>query len=730
MSKITKTEDARGQVVEALKKEYFQRIEDSTPPEVKDNFIFDLTNKKAFKIHLNKARVAEWHLWEWFKVYQHEAVVSTGGIRGAQNISYPWDARFPLNQLGVALATIGKAMVLKEELPNKIIHKMCSGEVRYNTGTYMEIISRIQAAQGIITHTPTNQQRTSIWMTSFLIFMLDYDGGEYVTSSHAISSKIATKDLDNQGSQFVPEMSAKFVKKIEQILIQAETEGFDIELEAIDSPLIVPAEDGYKLYLKYLKNGVATPQGLVLVKKQINQGFKLMLETVGGCMFNIMKDLFEHLEIYQAFDFNNTEEDPFFHGVGKTMFNPIKKKVEFFDWGCDVTIDEVILTLGYEKLLADKEPGYAVLMTDPDGDRLVIGQVETVSRKSILEKLGISYFVINEEKIFVRYSPNQSFLLILNYYTQQLKETGLWNNHPRFLVTTTPSAATWVEWAEKNKVAVINVPVGFKEIASIIKKVEEQMTESPDKNVEIHDIYGNLIDLGKNPRLVFAGEESGGMIIGPEELIKSAAGRTALSMREKSAAEASVIATIMAAYLFKEKKFLSEYFKETLDKFDIKWFFDLRIERKLYNDCNPNPEMLKQEKTAGEAVRDKIDNFFLSIALSIRLGKIDLLTAKEILVEALPEVDFSKLENVYFVGDGTYFRFNDKFVEIRKSGTDAVIKCYFCGANYQEATTVARAIINYSGEMTPKFKAAIDLEIYSNCQQLGLEILWEFQRTP
>ncbi|MFH1253297.1 MAG: hypothetical protein V1664_03135 [Candidatus Uhrbacteria bacterium] len=729
MSRITKTEDVRGQTVEAFKSEYFKQIEESTPPEVKSDFIFDLTNKKAFKIHLDKARVEEWRLWEWFKVYQHEAVVSTGGIRGAQNISYPWDVRFPLNQLGVALATVGKAMVLKDEMPNKIIHKMCSGEVRYNTESYIEIISRIQAAQGIVTHVPINQRRTSVWMTSFLIFMLDYDGGEYVTSSHALSSKIATKDLDNQGSQFVPEMSEKFVKKIEQILIQAETKGFDIELADADSSLIVPAEDGYKLYLKYLKNGVATSHGLALVKEQVNQGFKLMLETVGGCMFNIMKDLFEHLEIYQAFDFNNTEEDPFFHGVGKTMFNPIKKKEEFFDWGCDVTINEVVLTLGYEKLLADKEPGYMVLMTDPDGDRLVAGQVETVSRKAVLEELGISYFAINEEKLFVRYSPNQFFLLILNYYSQQLKEAGLWNNYHRFLVTTTPSAATWVEWAEKNKVAVINVPVGFKEIASIIKKAEEQMIKNLDKNVKIHDIYGKLIDLGKNPRLVFAGEESGGMIIGPEKLIRSAAGRTALSMREKSAAEASVIATIMAAYLYKDKKFLSEYFKETLEEFDIKWFYDLRVEKKLYNDSNANPEELKQDKVAGEAIRDKVDSFFLSLALSLRLGKIDLPTVKEILVEALPEVDFSKLENVNFVGDGTYFRFSDKFVEIRKSGTDAIIKSYFCGDNYQEAAKTAEAIVNYSGEITPKFKAMIDPEIYQNCQRLGLEILWKFQKT-
>ena len=49
------------------------------------------------------------------------------------------------------------------------------------------------------------------------------------------------------------------------------------------------------------------------------------------------------------------------------------------------------------------------------------------------------------------------------------------------------------------------------------------------------DVFSNPVNLGKDPRLVFAGEESGGMIMGTEELIKSKNGRFAFAMREKSA---------------------------------------------------------------------------------------------------------------------------------------------------------------------------------------------------
>ena len=726
--KVTRTEDVKGEEVEFLKKTYLGLVKDNTPDEIRDNPIFDLSNKEAFKVRIDKEKIEKWQLWEWFENYEKEAMVSTAGIRGAQNVRYPWDTRFPLNQLGVALATLGKAMVLKEELGNKEIHKVCSGEVRYNTSEYIEIISRIQAAQGIKTHLPVRKKNTSIWMVSFLIFMFDYDGGEYVTSSHAMSSKIATKDLDDQGSQFIPEMSAKFVKKIKEILIRAEKEGFDIELSAKDSPLIVEDIDGIDLYLEYLRNGIATDKSIDLIKEQVGKGMRIMYDPTGGCMFEIMDKLFNQLGIFDTYEFNNIEMDPFFHGIGKMMHNPITNKDEFFDWGCDTTMSQVIVTVGYEKLLKDKEPGYPVIMVDPDGDRIVIGQVEPAERKKALDELGIRYIDVDSGNIFTYYTANQAFFLIMNFHATQLREAGIWNDHPRFLIMTTPSASTWSEWAEKNDIKVIEVPVGFKEIATIMKKVEKQMVENPDQEVKLHDIYGKLINLGVQPRLIFAGEESAGMIIGPEDLIKSNKGRAAVSMREKSAAEASVIATAMAADLHKKNMTMSEYTEEIFKEYDIKWKYDVRIDRRLYNESNPDPIALKKEKAEGEIVRDKVDDFYLCIALSLKFEKITFEQAREILEEALPELDFSNLENIHFVGDGTYLKFKDKYIEIRKSGTDAILKGYAAGADKKNCIEYAQKMSDFSGDPTPKYKELIDTEIIKDCQQISLDLLREFQK--
>ena len=55
-------------------------------------------------------------------------MVSTAGIRGPQNILYPQDTRFPINLVGIVLATLAKGLVLKEKYPNKEIIKLTKNE--------------------------------------------------------------------------------------------------------------------------------------------------------------------------------------------------------------------------------------------------------------------------------------------------------------------------------------------------------------------------------------------------------------------------------------------------------------------------------------------------------------------------------------------------------------------------------------------------------------------------
>jgi len=559
-------------------------------------------------------------------------------------------------------------------------------------------------------------------------------GGEYVTSSHGISVKTATKDLNNQGSQYLPEESIEFVNKMAEIFEEVNVKGeYKIPVSSKDNELIREdtmrkLNNGIDLYVEYLKNGVATDFNLELIKKLDN---KIIIENVGGCAYATLSKVLEKLGINDKFIWFNTEEDPFFHNIGKEIKIKNDKK-ELYDHSVDASLITkkegktgfpVIETMGYKEKLADKDEGTVILMTDPDHDRLSIAQIENISRIDYLEKLGVDYMLLNNNKILTVYTPNQGFLMLMNFYAKQLKTENKWNNHNRFMIKTTASAMAWDEWAKNNNVKVVNVPVGFKEIAGIMKKVEKQINESPDKPVSIRDVFGKVINLGINPRLIFAGEESGGMIMGPEKLIESKSGRKAIAMREKSATEAIFVASSLIADLSgKNIPLLSEYLENVFKQNNIIGKYDVREDVVYYNENEADPVKLQKEKEKGEELRTLNDIFYLSIALTM-VNKPEFLDkAKLILKEAFSDLNFDNLLNINFVGDGTYLEFSDKFIEIRPSGTDAKTKAYGAGNNKDYCLKYAQTLGNYSGKRTKLHKEYISDDIYNKAKDVAMEL--------
>ena len=713
--------------IEKLKQKYYNSVKKNTPKNIQKEQIFNLGDENESEITLTKELINRWNVEEWLKNYKKEAEFSTAGIRGTQNILFPWDPRFPINQLGVALATLGKALVLKETANNQRIHKMAAGEVRYNTESYVELISRIQSALGIFTHLPFGRETIPVWMVSFLIFMLDYDGGEYVTASHSVSSKIATKDLDNEGSQFLASDSLAFINKIEKIIREIKRKNYKIRISKKHSPLITEDFNGLDLYLKYLKNGVAAKSNLDLIKRANEKGMKIMIDTVGGCMYKSLPPILKKLSIDKTFEWAHIQEDPFFHGIGKILKkNTETGKKEFFDLSCDLCIFDVFKTAGYQKILRNKPIGYFVLITDPDGDRLVLAQVESIKNKTRLEDFGINFIKITNDKICALYHPTYFFLPLMDFHKKQLKKAGLWEKYNWFLLTTTPSSKAWEEWARTNNIPVVLTPVGFKEIALIIRKINKQIKGRLGKDVFVEDIYGKRINLGKKPRLFWTGEESGGMITGPYKLIRSKKNRITISMFEKSAGEASIISAALIADLYlKNKSFLS-YLEEIVEKNKIiyKYFFDEDLI--YYNESEPNPEKLKQSKLRGEVLRDKADQYYLGLALGIKKKQININDARKILSEAFPSLNFEQLENIFFVGDGTYLKFHNMFLEIRRSGTDAKLRGYCCGEDKDKCRQYLDKFINYEGRVTPLYNKLISVDFRKKIYPLVKRLYEEY----
>ena len=800
-----------------IKKEMYQSVIDNTPDVIKENLLVDLSESGEIDVTFTLENLEDFdpvnnpngmNLRSWLKKYRSEASVSTAGIRGLQNILFPNDPRELIGQKGIILATVGKALVAKElqkkGFSDREIHKIATCEVRYNSKEFVELIARIQAAFGITTHLPINKETLSVWMTSFLIFKYDLFGGEFVTSSHAISKKIATKDLEEEGSQFTPDRSKLFVDEIVKIIDTIDRKGsFTVKLAPADDPKIdeefmKKVNNGIDAYVEYLKQGIATEQNLSLIKQGKR---KIWIDVVGGCMYGTMRKVFDKLGILEKFEWLHTKEDPYFHGIGKSCYRLKGGKLTFEDLSCDTSIisihsredvdkiipilldpnvkaavaekdigvqvlvpvpesnskiftqiksikdpllklmdkentmflplnkDKVLViemnkkvlpvikTMGYEKSLKKVPVGTVVELTDPDGDRLITAEVTSADHIELLNTLGLAYERLDAKRVLVVFMPNQSFLATIDFRTKMLKENNEWDNRNWFMIKTTASAASWDDWAAAQSdkeyrikrvgtdkwvtvkgVPVINTPVGFKEIASVMKKAEKQMREHPDKPVVIEDIFGNQIDIGVQPRLLFAGEESGGEIFGPTELIESVNGRKAIAMREKSAGEAMVITSAMAAHLEKNNLSLVQYLSEIFERNNIVNRYDYREDIIYFNESEPNITVRKQAEQEGLRMKEENDLFYLAVAIAIREGKITFEDAKTFMQKNFPNVNFNDLQAIHFVGDGVYFKFPDRIVEIRPSGTEAKTKGYALGNDPQVLIADAKELAGYYNE--------------------------------
>ncbi|MGB2705434.1 MAG: hypothetical protein WBC74_01030, partial [Candidatus Omnitrophota bacterium] len=341
-------------------------------------------------------------------------------------------------------------------------------------------------------------------------------------------------------------------------------------------------------------------------------------------------------------------------------------------------------------------------------------EIASIKNRELLEKLGVAYEILDNKRVLALFMPNQSFLMTVDFRAKMLKEAGEWDNKNWFIIKTTASALSWDDWARAQGVPVVNTPVGFKEIASIMKKVEKQIREAPDKPVIIEDIFGNKINLGIQPRLLFAGEESGGEIFGPTELIESVNGRKAIAMREKSAGEAMVITSAMASYLEGRNTSLVEYLNEIFEENNIVNRYDYREDIIYFNESEPNIAERKREEAKGLKKKKENDYFYLAIAIAIREGKITFEEAKAFLQKTFPGVNFEDLQAIHFIGDGVYLKFAKRIIEIRPSGTEAKTKGYGLGNELGVLIDNAKVLaVYYQEDMRESLKELLGEETHA-----------------
>ena len=113
-----------------LENELFNSVYEKTPDYIKKLDLLNFDNDGEFTFTLKREHLYPHsetnpeglNLLEWFANYSKEAKVSTAGIRGPQNILYPQDTRFPINLVGIVLATLAKALVAGSKYRGSEIH--------------------------------------------------------------------------------------------------------------------------------------------------------------------------------------------------------------------------------------------------------------------------------------------------------------------------------------------------------------------------------------------------------------------------------------------------------------------------------------------------------------------------------------------------------------------------------------------------------------------------------
>jgi phosphomannomutase len=694
--------------------------------------------------------------------FAEEAKVSTAGVRENQNVLCSWDPRYRINQYIFALLAESLARLVKELQPERVAGlppldldhvrtqlgaetvqliegiferplgeaiefartnplRMVGGEVRSNTPQYVGLMSRIYAARGLHVFVTADRgfgDTSTIFMWSFLVYLLGMSGGDYFTSSHGAPQKQSDKILAPDGAQYLPPLYARIVEHLYAILAEIESGGYTVRLAALDDPHLhytLTYDRTAKLYANYLRQGPASPAALHTIGEAIGQGLRLQLDFFGGAGYRTIYPVLQELGIDKAFlgGLLRCEEDAFFHNVG---FRVGKKKgteeYEVVHDSVDASLPIVVQSAGYDELLENAPDGQMIFNVDPDSDRFVVGQLVPATEKPKLDELGITSLPMGG-RLFALYSPNQFFLLLAENDRVVAMQDGSWQRYSNFDVHTYVSALSWDEWAARHDIPVVRVPVGFKEIAAVIRQVEEGVGKGP---IEITNELGETVSIGSNPKLHHAGEESGGKIGGPTSPIYNLFGQSVLGMREKSSGEACVSAVSLAARLWLEsRQDATQYYLHTYLQ---KVFTDSAIENRMefrgdivhYNEAIFDPKELAQAKKAGIAERVAFNAFFTDLVSAPG----DLAGKAAVLAEAMPEIasEWNRLERIDHWSDGLQFWFKRggklRDLCLRPSGTDAKTKVYLDGTDKLFLQTVfERGFRNFKPVLSERYRQLV-----------------------
>ncbi len=361
----------------------------------------------------------------------------TAGLRGIMGVGTN-----RINLYTVRWVTQGLAEYLRSTVENPSV--AISYDSRNNSKNFASYAAEVFAGNGVKVYLTSELQPTPY--LSFCIRYFKCDAGVMITASHNTSEYNGYKCYGADGAQITEEAANKIYSSISKIDIFKEVKSISI-IEGIKKGLIFYIDK--KVYNEYLR---------CVLNQKVNEvnfsDLKVVYTPLNGAGFkpvcNVLKSVgLKNLKV--------VEKQSYADGNFSTCKYPNPEILEAFE----LAIKEAKV---YDADL--------IIATDPDSDRLGV----CVPHNGNYELL----------------SGNQLGVLLFYYLIKSIQSKLLFPKNP-ILIKTLVSSKLVNEIADKNGVEVIEVPTGFKNIASEIAKLENQ---------------------GELSRFIFGFEESNGYLCG------------------------------------------------------------------------------------------------------------------------------------------------------------------------------------------------------------------------
>ncbi len=687
-----------------LKQQLLQNFKDNWTDYKKDHQnikpVFDFANNEPQEFLITKRIADDYNIKKHLNDFLEKSQNSTAGIRAFVDVYNSENPQKMYNDMFLAILVQAEAEFLKqvhkeiqEKFKNIEIHEFCKilkknisvesieimesiynlgleyiiklirdtpirlvgGEVRPHTASFVEMETRILAENGIkVIVLEKYSDTTTIYMFSFLCYLLGATGATYYTPSHSSNYVCGRKVLASDGSQILPDVYENYRIILNRIVnedIYKNKDGYVIKMSGSNHTDILNTITYDKMAKLYASIINITKEDVDIINKATLSGHKIVINSLNGSSSRTLKPILSELGInLDVFEWVYEEEDQFFNiGYMVVKLKDKKTNEDIYNiehLGVDTTMINVINTIPYLEILKDKPLGTKIYECDPDSDRFMIKQIMDKKEIKLLNDYAIGYSKLDNNKILAALSPNKVFLCLDIVDYELMKNKGIWDNYTSLYIITYVSWRAWGEFADSvNGLKKLITLVGFKNVTAMQKKVENWYFNTDKPELLLVDSLGNkvLLDRKKPIRIHCKEEESGGRVAGLNHPCYNLLGEKVMIMPEKSVADSLISELIYSSKLYLDKSpeyTIANFIDNRFNKYGLVSKVDFRLDivhgtpQGVIAQMGFEEQQIEMKKA--KKIKTNFNNFFFSIAKAFSDGIIDKKKAASVLSEVMP----------------------------------------------------------------------------------------------